>query len=110
MGYCKKHDAYNGNGICPYCAGHTVDHTGDFAIPDEVVDLKLLLDARKRIAELEADVERLKALLSEARDDLDEWIGNEYPEDVLGYPVMLRRYHRDMDIVRRISAELERGE
>lgn len=61
MGYCKKHDAYNGNGICPYCDGRTINHTGDFAIPDEVVDLNLLLEARRRIDELEAENERLKA-------------------------------------------------
>jgi len=45
-----------------------IDDTGDIAIPDEVVDLKLLLDCRRERDEALAEVERLRKSVEDWHD------------------------------------------
>lgn len=53
------------------------------------------------------DVERLRDLLAEARDDLSTSVDQEYPAAVCRqYPDIARRHYRDMDLCRRIDAAL----
>ena len=52
------------------------------------------------------EIERLKELLAEARDDIHDEVINRYPfRDT--YPDDQRRYERDMNIVNRIDAALK---
>lgn len=52
-----------------------------------------------------AEIERLQALLSEARDVIRDEVEDNYPwKDK--YPMHMLRYKADMDIVRRIDAAL----
>ena len=64
--------------------------------------------ARQAADRIEADakkIERLRELLSEARDDIRDDVANRYPcKDAC--PSDMRRYKRDMDIVHRIDAAL----
>jgi len=55
-----------GGGVCEYQyrrRNGRIDNTGDIAIPDEVVDLTLLLGCRRERDEARAEVERLEAAL-----------------------------------------------
>ena len=51
------------------------------------------------------EVEKLTALLKEARQDLEAYITNEYPKDQ--HPYYERQWNRDMELCRRIDAALE---
>ena len=51
--------------------------------------------------------ERVKALLREAREDLASYVDADYPETSRAkYPDIQRRWHRDMELCRRIDAAL----
>jgi aspartyl/asparaginyl-tRNA synthetase len=54
---------------------------------------------------LEREIEKLTALLKEARQDLEVYITNEYPKDQ--HPYYERQWNRDMELCRRIDAALE---
>lgn len=65
---------------------------------------RLALSARD---EAEAEIERLRGLLKEAREELASQVEHEYPEQVrAAYPIMARKYKRDMDLCYRIDAAL----
>jgi len=49
--------------------------------------------------------DRLEALLREARIDLEHYVTNEYPKHL--HPYYERRWNRDMELCRRIDAELK---
>ena len=70
----------------------------------ETLDLETA--AADRIEDLEAENNRLRALVRELADDLEQRIWNEY-KDTFYYPVMERRFDRDMRIVREARAALE---
>ena len=57
------------------------------------------------IGEQNEEIERLKALLAEVRDDIHDEVANRYPSKKVYAPDM-RRYEQDMDIVHRIDAAL----
>ena len=56
----------------------------------------------------EEEIDRLKALLKEARDELAVYVRAEHPyrDD---YPDEMRRYKRDMDLFNRIAAAIRKG-
>ncbi len=59
------------------------------------------------VATLAAQVEAMRGLLKEARDDIAEYVNADYPEEYRAqYPDMARRYTRDMELCRRIDAAL----
>lgn len=53
---------------------------------------------------LEQEIEKLTALLKEARQDLEVYVTNEYPKDQ--HPYYERQWNRDMELCRRIDAAL----
>lgn len=53
---------------------------------------------------LEREIEKLTALLMEARQDLEVYITNEYPKEQ--HPYYERQWNRDMELCRRIDAAL----
>lgn len=54
------------------------------------------------------EVERLRALLTYAADDLAWYVRSEWPEQTTAiYPSVQKRYERDMDLVYRIRAALK---
>ena len=53
------------------------------------------------------EIEKLRELLSEARDDIRCDIENRYPPEMRHYPSEMRRYKREMDFVYRIEEVLE---
>ena len=59
------------------------------------------------IKEKDDEIEKLRALLSEARDDIRCDIENRYPPEMRHYPSEMRRYKREMDFVYRIEEVLE---
>ena len=61
---------------------------------------------QKIIRNLELEVYSLQRLLTEARADIFEEIQSRYPLHSREMPTNMRRYQRDMDIVRRIDAAL----
>jgi hypothetical protein len=61
---------------------------------------------RDQREELREETERLLDLLSEAADDLTDFINAEYPPAKRVYPSDRRRYDSDMEIVRKILAAL----
>lgn len=67
---------------------------------EQITERPVLLGKR------DAEIERLKALLAEARDDIHDEVINRYPFRDL-YPGEMRRYERDMDIVHRIDKALK---
>lgn len=54
----------------------------------------------------EAEIKRLRELLSEARDDIRCEVENRIPAESRHYPAEMRRYQSDMDLVHRIDAAL----
>ena len=65
-----------------------------------------LVKMTNRALKAEFENEKLKALLSEAREDIRDQVENSYPWRHK-YPRDQRRYEVDMDIVKRIDAALE---
>lgn len=61
--------------------------------------------ALDRIMELDDRIERLKALLREARTDLEDYVTQEYPKHA--HPYFERQWNRDMELCRRIDAALK---
>ena len=53
------------------------------------------------------EIEKLRALLSEARDEIVEYVESEYPPDMMEYPSVRVAVEMDMDIVYRIEEVLE---
>lgn len=53
----------------------------------------------------EARADRLEALLREARIDLEHYVTHEYPKHL--HPYYERQWNRDMELCRRIDAELK---
>jgi len=63
------------------------------------------------IPALVAEVEKMRALLVEARLDLEVYVDADYPENIRAqYPDMERKYQRDMDLCYRIDAALKGDE
>ena len=55
-----------------------------------------------------AERDALRALLTEARDDLEEYANADWPEPSRSqYPDIMRRWKRDMDLCWRIDAALQ---
>ena len=71
------------------------------------VDLfKNTLEATEQTVKMQAEeIERLKALLTEAADDLTSYVSHEH-DARNEYPDQMRRYKRDMDLVNRIREAL----
>ena len=68
-------------------------------------------DALDRAEKAEAQVERMRGLLSECADDLESYINAEYPVNSRdAYPSVQRRYLRDMELVTRVRAKIAEGE
>jgi len=68
---------------------------------------KIVIPDTPEVARLRAENDRLRALLSEARDDLADAVDHEYPWGIRErYPVMEAKYKRDMDLCWRIDAAL----
>ena len=64
-------------------------------------------DALDRAEKAEAQVERMRGLLSECADDLESYINAEYPINTRNaYPSVQRRYFSNMEIVTRVRAAL----
>jgi hypothetical protein len=60
------------------------------------------------VNDLVAEVEKMRALLAEARLDLEVYVDADYPENIRAqYPDMERKYQRDMDLCYRIDAALK---
>jgi hypothetical protein len=55
---------------------------------------------------LRAELKKLRALLSEARDDIRCEVENHYPPEFRRHSAVMRRYQRDMDLVHRIESAL----
>ena len=66
-----------------------------------------LINMTNRAIKAELENEKLRALLSEARDDIRCDIENRYPPEMRHYPSEMRRYKREMDFVYRIEEVLE---
>ena len=65
-------------------------------------------EAEHRAKTAEAERDRLRALLAEAASDLTTYVDAEYPPDTCDrYPGIANRRERDMELVRRIEAELK---
>ena len=65
-------------------------------------------EAEHRAKAAEADIAHLHKLLAEAASDLTAYVDAEYPPDTCAqYPDIAKRHFRDMDLVRRIEAELK---
>jgi hypothetical protein len=60
--------------------------------------------------ELSAQVEALKALLSEAAKKMHEDVIKEFPSDLLKYKDIKRNHDLEMDLIDRIYAALREGE
>ncbi len=61
----------------------------------------------ERAEKAEAQVERMRGLLSECADDLESYINAEYPINSRdAYPSVERRYLRDMELVSRVRKAL----
>ncbi|MDF1807945.1 hypothetical protein [Hyphomonas sp.] len=64
--------------------------------------------SRITVSRLEARVAELEVLLSEAAQDLTEYVDYDYPQKSREqYPDIARRHKRDMDLVFRIRAALK---
>ena len=75
----------------------------------EVEYLEMMRDDLQKAFTRAADTrDRLRALLAEAASDLTAYVDAEYPPDTCDqYPDIARRHYRDMELVRRIKAELK---
>ena len=70
----------------------------------------LPLDFQTVLKEVAAERDALRALLTEARDDLEEYANADWPEPSRSqYPDIMRRWKRDMDLCWRIDAALQEG-
>ena len=66
------------------------------------------MTAEGKLADAESDIAHLHKLLAEAASDLTAYVDAEYPPDTCDrYPDIANRRERDMDLVRRIQAELK---
>ena len=66
------------------------------------------MTAEGKLADAESDIAHLHKLLAEAASDLTAYVDAEYPPDTCAqYPDIARRHYRDMELVRRIEAELK---
>ena len=62
---------------------------------------------RLREALKEPEIVALAGMLKEASSDLTAYVDADYPPyDRVRYPAIARRYHRDLELVRRIDATL----
>jgi hypothetical protein len=59
------------------------------------------------IKEKDDEIEKLRLLLSEARDEIVEYVESEYPPDMMEYPSVRVAVEMDMDLVYRIDEALE---
>lgn len=63
------------------------------------------LAAQKGARDAQARIKELEAVLREAREDLAAYVDSDYPDWVREkYPDTQRRWHRDMELCRRIDA------
>lgn len=63
---------------------------------------------RAELARVTQELDALRDLLLEAATDITVYVNTEYPADTCArYPDIARRHHRDLELVRRITAALE---
>ncbi len=67
-----------------------------------LADMQIASEAK--LAECEARLGKAVELLKEARQDLEEYVTQEWPKDE--HPVYERKWNRDMELCRRIDATL----
>jgi len=66
------------------------------------------MTAEGKLADAEDYIEHLLKLLAEAASDLTAYVDAEYPPDTCAqYPHIANRHYRDMELVRRIEAEIK---
>ena len=87
----------------PYVAGGWIDRKGDGQTEYIRADPAVILAAARDLPEVKALID----LLAEARNDLEVYVGAEYPEVSRDrYPSVQRRWLRDMELCHRIDCAL----
>ena len=79
------------------------------AVAERTEELRHQVERYGDLIDRTAELDALRALLTEARDDLEEYANADWPEPSRSqYPDIMRRWKRDMDLCWRIDAALQK--